>query len=830
MKSKAHYKKCVELGVVPVPTSVCDENINKEAIARLVAGGGTAGDSSSDEDDSEGDYSDESGSEEQEAAQSLLSLSHRGYPMLPGLLSGGRPTTYPYALTFPTTSVTTSLVSTFATTTVPMSVTSTTVIQSEVSNRYYFPSNRSSTTDECRDSVIHSSISEENDDNDEPETPANLPESEPENRHQPMDLTTKSMQSPQIKGRTATDILTPVSEPILMQTLVQSMERLPPQGREWKPDADGHMLQAYLTERHVMDSKIKQQYRVAGTAQPDRTQLDDYSQQQFSRSIDSCSTPTVTYTDPSRLHQSIAETRNKSSTIQSEVAKIEIRDKIYQQSNGIVERRSFDIESSHRDMEINNRHNHSSPHRNISVTAGYNVKFSGIDRLSPKGTIFKSEEDRSVISHNVVAHEKEHRESVNGLNAQALQEISEVAQKRIQGYGGNSVHDREHRESVRGLTAQGIQELSEAERTRIEAWTVVHDKEHRESVHDLNAQARLEISEAAQKRIQGYAETTVHDKEIRETVHGLNAQGIQEMSEAARKRIQGWTTVHDLGHRESVHDLSAQARQEMSEAAQKRIQGYAGTVCEGNEIRESVHGLTAQGIREMSEAAQKRIQGYGGIVVRDKEHRESVHGMNVQVLQEMSEAAQKRIQGYGGIVVHDREHRESVHGINAQALQGMIEAERTRNQENGGIVGRSPSRSFRGGIALHDMAFTSQESKELMPPPSQEFKSTEGGGRTSSTPPVTVLPSGVTLNVSVASIVGEQAGSRTNFEGKGSETRNSEIKHTAVSGALQHTVARNMVVGGPGFRSPSPSSPGGSGRPQAEFLQPSNGPLAKYIT
>ncbi|CAL7950233.1 unnamed protein product [Xylocopa violacea] len=102
MKSKAHYKKCVELGIVPVPTTVRDENIDKEAIARLVASG-NAEESSEEEEESEGEESDESESEEQEAAQSLLSLSQRYTNKFPGLLPSGRPTTYPYTLTFPTT-------------------------------------------------------------------------------------------------------------------------------------------------------------------------------------------------------------------------------------------------------------------------------------------------------------------------------------------------------------------------------------------------------------------------------------------------------------------------------------------------------------------------------------------------------------------------------------------------------------------------------------------------------------------------------------------------------------------------------------------------------
>lgn len=36
MKSKAHYKKCVELGITPVPTVVDDSNVDEGALARQV--------------------------------------------------------------------------------------------------------------------------------------------------------------------------------------------------------------------------------------------------------------------------------------------------------------------------------------------------------------------------------------------------------------------------------------------------------------------------------------------------------------------------------------------------------------------------------------------------------------------------------------------------------------------------------------------------------------------------------------------------------------------------------------------------------------------------
>ncbi|KYN04257.1 Zinc finger protein 40 [Cyphomyrmex costatus] len=362
MKSKAHYKKCVELGVVPVPTTVCDENIDKEAIARLAAGGGNTEESSEEEEESDGEESEESGSEEQEAAQSLLSLSQRNTSnRLPGLLPSGRPSTYPYTLTLPTTSTVSIAPTTATTSTISQSVTTqeTTLIQNELSHRYYFPSNRN-TTEETRISVIQSSKKDDSDFEIEEIAEAT------ESRHQlsqPMDLTTKQttqvLPSPVPQRVRPADILTPVSEPVLLQTIVQTMERLPIQGREWKPDAEGHMLQAYLTERHVMDSKIKQQYRVGNTKDNKQIQERDiylrHQDQNRSRHIDSNGIPTVTYTDPSKMQHTVMESRVKQMTKHtSDDIKMEIREKIYQ-NNMAIERRTFDYETIHKNKEQTNR-------------------------------------------------------------------------------------------------------------------------------------------------------------------------------------------------------------------------------------------------------------------------------------------------------------------------------------------------------------------------------------------------------------------------------------------------------------------------------------------
>ncbi|XP_076299391.1 uncharacterized protein LOC143218212 isoform X3 [Lasioglossum baleicum] len=327
MKSKAHYKKCVELGVVPVPTTVCEDNIDKEAIARLAAGGNTE-ESSEEEEETDGEESEESGSEEQEAAQSLLSLSQRNANRLPGLLPSGRPTTYPYILTFPTTSTSTTVSVTVSTTALSgpsVSSQGTTVVRNELPYRYYFPSSRAA--EESRTTVIQSSKKEDNEE---------VEEVDPDSRNsltQPMDLTTKPalqpLPSPIPQRANPADILTPVSEPVLLQTIVQTMERLPIQGREWKQDAEGHMLQAYLTERHVMDSKIKQQYRV-GSTKIEKQPRDFFRQlSPKSKAVESSNVLTVTYTDPSKMQQTIMDSRVKIVKHVDDV-KMEIREKIYQ--------------------------------------------------------------------------------------------------------------------------------------------------------------------------------------------------------------------------------------------------------------------------------------------------------------------------------------------------------------------------------------------------------------------------------------------------------------------------------------------------------------------
>ncbi|KAK7863739.1 hypothetical protein R5R35_011143 [Gryllus longicercus] len=123
MKSKAHYKKCVELGISPVPTVVDDSYIDEESLARQQAlraasaagrsGSGNEDDESDDNEDDDDDEDDEDDDEdddqlhivedaegesrlEREAARGLLSLSAQAHVSAGLAAPSARPRTYPY--------------------------------------------------------------------------------------------------------------------------------------------------------------------------------------------------------------------------------------------------------------------------------------------------------------------------------------------------------------------------------------------------------------------------------------------------------------------------------------------------------------------------------------------------------------------------------------------------------------------------------------------------------------------------------------------------------------------------------------------------------------
>lgn len=184
---------------------------------------------------------------EHEAAHCLLSL-WGGQPA-PGLLSTARPTTYPYT---PNHSQTSS--------SPPEDMVCSTTAESPL------PSNLS---------VIRRQTSIQ-------ATPFKL-EKPPRNGRQtnqlwhpidlsePMDLSKSDTKEPERMDWSprypAADILTPVGERDLLASLVQSSAKTPQRNNEWRDD-DEPMLQAYLTEKALQDSKIKQsQYTIAQTRQ-----------------------------------------------------------------------------------------------------------------------------------------------------------------------------------------------------------------------------------------------------------------------------------------------------------------------------------------------------------------------------------------------------------------------------------------------------------------------------------------------------------------------------------------------------------------------------------
>lgn len=232
MKSKAHYKKCVELKIVPVPTSVCDENIDKDALGRLTLAGGYIDDTTSSDEESEFDgESDESDNEETDAVRGLLRLARPTNQGLPGLLPSTRPATYPYSF---------NLLSADGSTLVPM--TNYAINQGSLSSRHCMTGG----TEKSQLNVIRPNRPNES------------------YSGAPMILTAGQTE---FSGWNidSGNILVNVSSPALLESIVQTMERLPIEDREWSTETSrAKMLRTYLTESYMLNSKMKQQYHVIG--------------------------------------------------------------------------------------------------------------------------------------------------------------------------------------------------------------------------------------------------------------------------------------------------------------------------------------------------------------------------------------------------------------------------------------------------------------------------------------------------------------------------------------------------------------------------------------
>ena len=225
MKSKAHHKKCTELGIVPVPTTVDEANIDEDSLARqetlkkmkMVAGENEVDsdlddDLDDDEDDDEeddeieeeeeemeedppqqpvGQFEDVAtvaepaarGEREQEVARSLLDLG----VMAP---AGCKPTTYPYA-------------------------------------SHFHPEETPPPVPEMKE---------------EPPQPAPSPVSKP------MDLSTSVVE--------ASDLLASIYSPIVSETAAR--RALSPSESSVVPATSG-MLQAYLTEKALKEGLMKRQ-------------------------------------------------------------------------------------------------------------------------------------------------------------------------------------------------------------------------------------------------------------------------------------------------------------------------------------------------------------------------------------------------------------------------------------------------------------------------------------------------------------------------------------------------------------------------------------------
>ncbi|CAG2054281.1 unnamed protein product [Timema podura] len=288
MKSKAHYKKCVELGIVPVPTMVDESNINEECLARQQAlrasqygdGGETDSDENDDdEDDEDDDEEDDDDDEmveehdevnkgllEHEAACSLLSLSelthvkpsssqlhYASAGLIPISSYLGRPNTYPYN--------------------VPIPIPDLNRVSSNALNIAKTPTLSTFSAQNEREKVsrntglaleIRSKTERKN--KDEDGKPSLV-------RHQGNTSSLFLIPPQQVVtsngSRTPTtpisEILTPVSEPAtLIASLCSSMERCPITSsmlvEKSLPNdpAEATMLQAYLTECALQDVRMKQ--------------------------------------------------------------------------------------------------------------------------------------------------------------------------------------------------------------------------------------------------------------------------------------------------------------------------------------------------------------------------------------------------------------------------------------------------------------------------------------------------------------------------------------------------------------------------------------------
>ncbi|XP_014287682.1 uncharacterized protein shn isoform X3 [Halyomorpha halys] len=245
MKSKAHYKKCVELGISPVPTVAedCTDDENVHKMEDSQDRGSICDESEEDEeeededddddDDEEGDESDEEeeGDDcqtEREVARSLLTLSevtletaHRKYVKAGLVPAFSKPRMYPY---------------TFA---------STQVVESKSESSSHGESWRGSSEIIQVDMKDHSDSS------------LGSIESVPE-PIRPIDLSSKTLPVVTLAG-SKTPVITSVGgQALLLKTICSTSEKAPLVGGFTEPTDNPTLLHTYLTERAAHDSRIKQ--------------------------------------------------------------------------------------------------------------------------------------------------------------------------------------------------------------------------------------------------------------------------------------------------------------------------------------------------------------------------------------------------------------------------------------------------------------------------------------------------------------------------------------------------------------------------------------------
>lgn len=96
--------------------------------------------------------------------------------------------------------------------------------------------------------------------------PKQVNTSYPMDLSKPIDLSKDDTKKEDRPFYPVSDILTPVGEPGLLASLVQSTAKLPQRNKDWHGDEP--MLQAYLTEKALQDSKIKQSQYTNGKIKP----------------------------------------------------------------------------------------------------------------------------------------------------------------------------------------------------------------------------------------------------------------------------------------------------------------------------------------------------------------------------------------------------------------------------------------------------------------------------------------------------------------------------------------------------------------------------------